>query len=287
MGKSRQRNGRKESSHLLPTARTRVADQLKTMVAAGRYRGFFTSRQLAVPGVSDHRKGLVTSFLCACGLLNRGGGRGVFRATPAARVIAEAWGRSESLGRRELAAVLEATWFAECVRQELERHGKCGAARAALAEHLRVSAGAPENRHREVQILISWLLEARLLRPLREGYLGWNGVAGAHEAAQAASRGRPKGEVAGADGSQGAVDSSEASLCGGALTPDRVSLVPSCALPAQTACSSGIRKLINFGPLGEVAAGPFYLRDLLQLSEEELLSLHRGLRLLAGVGVGS
>lgn len=263
-----QRKDRNKSSYRLPTARTRVADQLQTMLAAGRCRGVFTSRQLDVPGVSDHRKGLVTSFLCACGLLNRRGGRGVFRATPAARAIAEAWDRSESLGRHELAVVLEATWFAECARQELEKHGKYGAPRAALAEHLRLGARAPAARHREVQILISWLLEARLLRPLREGYLGWNGVAGAD------------------GGGQGAVDSG-ASLHEGPLTPDRVSLLPGCAMPSQTACSSDIRKLMKFVHLDEVAAGPFYLPDLLQLSEEQLLSLHRGLRRLAVNDVGS
>ncbi|WP_159028617.1 hypothetical protein [Kitasatospora sp. MY 5-36] len=141
------------------------------MLAAGRNPGVFTSRQLDVPGVSDHRKGLVTAFLRSCGLLVRGGGRGVFRATTAARRIARAWDLSEALGRRELAIVLGRSWFAEIARQELGEHPR---QRAALADRLLETARAPETRRGEVEILIMWLLEAQLLLPVSEESVVWN-----------------------------------------------------------------------------------------------------------------
>ncbi|WP_188270713.1 MULTISPECIES: hypothetical protein [unclassified Streptomyces] len=144
------------------------------MLAAGHHPDAFTSRQLEVPGVSDHRKGLVPAFLRSCGLLIRDGGRGVFRATPAARRIAEAWGRDVVLGRRELAVVLAPSWFAEVARQESKGHG---VKRSALASCLLIAANAPDTRRGEAAILIMWLLEAQLLQPVDEDCVCWNAEA--------------------------------------------------------------------------------------------------------------
>ena len=191
----------------LPTVRTRFVHQLMVMLAAGRHLGVFTSQQLEVPGVSNHRKGLVTGFLHSCGLLVRGGGRGIYRATPAARRIAEAWGRSETLGRRELAIVLERSWFADIARQEL---GQDGGQQVALVNRLLTAARAPETRRGEVEVLILWLLEARLLLPVREGYVSWNADAVAPvsaEAEQSAVAEELEEDLAGTnEGSQGVGD---------------------------------------------------------------------------------
>ncbi|WP_223776435.1 hypothetical protein [Streptomyces sp. 135] len=206
MSQPRQKRERSVLRYQLPTVRTRFADQVKVMLAAGCHTGVFTSRQLEVPGVSDHRKGLVTAFLHSCGLLARGGGRGIYRATPAARRIAEAWRISETRGRRELANVLHRTWFARIARQELGEHG---GQRAALANRLLAAARAPESRRGEVEILVMWLLEARLLLPVREGHVCWNADALAPvpaEATETGDRGAMEEDVAGANDGGPTVD---------------------------------------------------------------------------------
>ncbi|MEU6057331.1 hypothetical protein [Streptomyces sp. NPDC047097] len=336
-------------------------------LAVGRHTGVFTSRQLEVPGVSDHRKGLVIAFLHACGLLMRGGGRGVYRATPAARRIAEAWGRSEALGRRELAGLLDGTWFAGVVRKEL---GESAGQRATLVNRLLAFARAPETRRGEAEVLIMWLLEARLLLPVRDGYVRWNAAACAPVSAEAASADELKEDTTGAgDGEQrfnnalaikrpgaagqagaepfekeldshvtgtgqmtvveSVVDSipslapcvtdgrpdvvapfedrpstsahghfdttasgtgtTEDEMLDNERTPDAPTLdgrpaLQGDAIPPQTARSADAQsvratsQLTKLAHLGEIAGEPIMLHELLQLSEEELLSMYRGLR---------
>ncbi|MGW4890184.1 hypothetical protein [Streptomyces murinus] len=361
----------------LPTVRTRFVDQLKVMLAVGCHVGVFTSRQLEVPGVSDHRKGLVIGFLHSCGLLARRGGRGVYTATPAARRIAKAWERSETLGRRELAIALDSTWFAEIARQELrEQSGQ----RIALADRLLAAARAPETRRGEVEILIMWLLEARLLLPVSEGYVCWNADAHASMSPEAAETAEQKKDVAGADGDRSGVDdglvtnapgpsqqvrpectgtkpSSDTKRTGQKSAADPVvDSVPSPAprdqddrsgiassfegptpnplpkhphttvsragiaedemlegghapdaqpksdggsplrsdvIPPQAARSADTQsvqprsQLTELAHLGELASQPINLHDLLRLSEEELLSMYRGLRRFVDFAAGT
>ncbi|MFF5469235.1 hypothetical protein [Streptomyces achromogenes] len=363
----------------LPTVRTRLVDQLKVALAIGRHTGVFTSRQLEVPGVSDHRKGLVITFLHSCGLLVRGGGRGIYRATPAARRIAEAWERSEALGRRELAIVLGSTWFAGIAREELGEHG---GQRIALANRLLAAARAPEARRGEVEILIMWLLEARLLLPVREGYVRWNADAcaaptGSTETAVTAELkedaigttdseqvfddafvAKPSGTAQQVRPEPANITSVSQGASTGQLTPtdpfvdsapspakrdpddqpdtaapfegtppesvaeyprntvsragiaedemlDREDTpdVPSTpvggsalrgdAIPQQTDRSVGTQpaqptsQLSELAHLGELAGRPIMLHELLQLSEEELLAMYRGLRRFTEVTTGA
>ncbi|MFJ7127909.1 hypothetical protein [Streptomyces sp. NPDC098101] len=379
---SQPRKKREQSAlrHQLPTVRTRQPDQLKVALAVGRHMGVFTSRQLEVPGVSDHRKGLVIAFLHSCGLLMRGGGRGIYRATPAARRIAEAWERSETLGRRELAIVLDSTWFAAIARETLGEHG---GQRADLANRLLVAARAPEDRRGEVEILIMWLLEARLLVPVREGYVRWNAearVTASTEAADTATAVELKEDVTSAsDGEQifnhafaaessetahqvgpeaidpkrssHGADASRATATDPVVdsppnsaqcdpdsqsdtaasfeetpseplpdyphttvgragitedemldsedapdaqpTPDDGSLLRVDAIPPQAARSvdaqtaQPMSQLTELVHLGELAGRPIMLHELLQLSEEELLSMYRGLRRFVDVTTGA
>ncbi|MGW2791277.1 hypothetical protein ACWC9H_15295 [Streptomyces sp. NPDC001251] len=364
----------------LPTVRTRTVDQLKVALAVGCHMGVFTSRQLEVPGVSDHRKGLVIAFLHSCGLLVRGGGRGIYRATPVARKIAEAWGRSEALGRRELAIVLAGTWFGKTAREELGEHG---GQRVALANRLLAAARAPEDRRGEAEVLIMWLLEARLLVPLREGYVRWDSDAHAAPPTETAETAAPvelkedattvgdsEQHLDDASGDKlpgtsqqvelesantkpnshgaGASRMSAADLVTGSIpspaqrdpdvqpdtanppqgiAPERLPEYPSApvsragiaedemlgsedapdalpapddgsvlrgdAIPLQTARRVEGRpahppsQLTALAHLGELAGRPIMLRELLQLSEEELLSVHRGLRHFLDVTAGA
>ncbi|MFB6951524.1 hypothetical protein ACFCXP_18020 [Streptomyces niveus] len=373
MSHPRKKKDRSVMRHQLPTVRTRTADQLKVMLAVGLHLGVFTSRQLEVPGVSDHRKGLVIAFLHSCGLLVRGGGRGIYRATPAARRIAEAWARSETLGRRELAIVLDGSWFAEIAREELGEHS---GQRVALANRLLAAARAPETRRGEVEILIMWLLEARLLLPVREGYVRWN--ADAHtpvssDAAETAATGELKGDVVDPhDDPQGSghardakpqgtsqqvgpetastsddqetaadrvVDSvpaptprdpsdrpdtntsleghppspvpehpyttvSQAGIAEDEMlepgqgpdtqpTSDEGSPLGRDAIPPQAARNADIQsvlptpQLTELAHLGELVSRSIQLPELLQFSEDELLSMYRGLRRIVDVAAGS
>lgn len=378
MSQPRKKKEKSALRHQLPTLRTRQVDQLKVALAVGRHMGVFTSRQLEVPGVSDHRKGLVIAFLHSCGLLVRGGGRGIYRATPAARRIAEAWGHSEALGRRELAIVLVGTWFGKTAREELGEHG---GQRVALANRLLAAARAPEDRRGEAEVLIMWLLEARLLLPLREGYVLWNTDAHAApptEAAETAMAVELREDTTGAgDGEQhldnalgdklpgtskqvelesantkcsshgagasrmpatdpvadsilspaqrdpdGQSDTatpsegtapeplseyptvSRAGIAEDEMldsedapdawpTPDDGSVLRSDAIPPQTARSAGGQpshqpsQLTELAHLGELAGRPIMVHELLQLSEEELLSVYRGLRHFVDVTTGA
>ncbi|WP_156301902.1 hypothetical protein [Streptomyces sp. e14] len=382
---SQPRKNREKSAlrYQLPTVRTRPVDQLKVALAVGRHMGVFTSRQLEVPDVSDHRKGLVIAFLHSCGLLMRGGGRGVYRATPAARKIAEAWGRSETLGRRELAIVLGGTWFAKIAREELGNHA---GQRVALANRLLAAARAPESRRGEVEVLIMWLLEARLILPVRDGYVRWNAdahtavPAEAEKTAETATAGELKKDSPNAcDSDQGFDDTFAAKRPGTSQqarsestdtecsshsagtsrgtaadpsadaipspaqhvsdgrpdpaasfestspkplpehphttvsragiaedemfdsedtpdaqsTPDSGSLLRGDVIPSQTDRSAGAQsaqpasQLTELAHLGELAGQPIMLHELLQLSEEELLSMYRGLRRFVDVTTGA
>ncbi|MFJ7052193.1 hypothetical protein ACIQU7_10790 [Streptomyces albidoflavus] len=326
MSQQRKRRDRTVLRYQLPTVRTRLVDQLKVALAVGRHTGVFTSRQLEVPGVSDHRKGLVIAFLHSCGLLMRGGGRGVYRATPAARRMAEAWGRSEMLGRRELAIVLNSTWFAGIAREELGEHG---GQRVALANRLLAAARAPETRRGEVEILIMWLLEARLLLPAGEGFIRWNAdahAAGPTEVVETAMTVELKEDVTGASGDNqdGRTDStaplgstppeplheyphttvSRAGIAEDEMLdsedapdahamPDGGYILRGDAVPPQTTRSAGTQstqptsQLTELAHLGELASQPIMLHELLQLSEEELLSMYRGLRRFIDVTAGA
>ncbi|MGW1427217.1 hypothetical protein ACWD6K_01140 [Streptomyces sp. NPDC002431] len=380
MSQPRKKKEQSASRHQLPTVRTRTADQLQVALAVGRHMGVFTSRQLEVPGVSDHRKGLVIAFLHSCGLLVRGGGRGIYRATPAARKIAEAWGHSEALGRRELAILLASTWFGKIAREAL---GECGGQRVALANRLLAAARAPEDRRGEAEILIMWLLEARLLLPLREGYVRWNTDAHAAPPAKAAETAMavelkedardacdseqhlddssgdklpgtsqqvdpqsantecnshdagasrmlaadpvaasipgptqpdPNGQPDTATLSEGTAPESlpectsttvsRAGIAENEMlnsqdasdawpTPDDASALQGEVIPLQTARSVGGQpahpssQLAELAHLGELAGRPIMLHELLQLSEEELLSVYRGLRHFVDVTTGA
>ncbi|MFJ9568703.1 hypothetical protein [Streptomyces bacillaris] len=380
MSQPRKKKEQSALRHQLPTVRTRTVDQLKVALAVGRQTGVFTSRQLEVPGVSDHRKGLVIAFLHSCGLLMRGGGRGIYRATPAARRIAEAWGRSEAHGRRELAIVLAGTWFGKTAHEELGEHG---GQRVALANRLLAAARAPEDRRGEAEILIMWLLEARLLLPLREGYVRWNVDAHAAPSTEAAetamavelkedatgagdseqhlddalddkipgtsqqvepesanakcsSHGADASRMPAADPVAGCVPSpaqrdpdgrpdtatpsegtaaeplpehtattvSRAGIAEDEMlnsedapdarpTPEDASALRGDAIPLQTARSVGSQsahspsQLTELAHLGKLAGRPIMLHELLQLSEEELLSVYRGLRHFVDVTTGA
>ncbi|MES9556464.1 MULTISPECIES: hypothetical protein [unclassified Streptomyces] len=377
MSQPRKKRDQSALRYQLPTVRTLLKDQLKVALAVGQHTGVFTSRQLEVPGVSDHRKGLVISFLHSCGLLVRGGGRGIYRATPAARRVAEAWEISETLGRRELATVLGGTWFAGIARAELGEHD---GERIVLANRLLAAARAPEARRGEVEILIMWLLEARLLLPTREGHVRWNAdayAAAPAEPAETTTAGELKEAATGTgDDKQGfdeasiakrsrasqqvGLDSSNikcssegaaasqvtakdpcvastlspaprdrddqpdtaasfegtppkplpeyprttASRAGIAedempdredsptaqSTPDGGSLWRDDAIPPQTPRSVGAQptsQLTELAHLGKLTGQPIMLHELLQLSEEELLSMYRGLRRFAEVATGA
>ncbi|MGW5103505.1 hypothetical protein [Streptomyces sp. NPDC004100] len=380
MSQPQKRADRHVLRYQLPTVRTRLPDQLDVALAVGRHTGVFTSRQLEVPGVSDHRKGLVIGFLHSCGMLMRGGGRGVYRATPAARRMAEAWGRSETFGRRELAIVLDSTWFAGIAREELGEHG---GQRVALANRLLAAARAPETRRGEVEILIMWLLEARLILPVHEGYVRWNADASVavstEESEPAMTATREESVTRAGDRQQGCDDASVTKLPGTSQqvgpelshlkrgphtagtdqttaadlavdsaqnvarrdpnsrpdttlsfegtsvpplsehphaaasrariaedemldsddasdatpTQDGGSTLRGDAIPPQTPRSAGApsaqptSQLTELAHLGDLAGQPIMLHELLRLSEEELLSMYRGLRRFIDVSAGA
>ncbi|MFD3951413.1 hypothetical protein ACFWRC_15485 [Streptomyces albidoflavus] len=76
-------------------------------------------------------------------------------------------------------------------------------------------------------------------------------------------------------------------------TPDGGYILRGDAVPPQTTRSAGTQstqttsQLTELAHLGELASQPIMLHELLQLSEEELLSMYRGLRRFIDVTAGA
>ncbi|MFC1431007.1 hypothetical protein ACEZDB_10120 [Streptacidiphilus sp. N1-3] len=280
----------------------KMSDQMAVMLAACGHKAAFTSRQIAEAlGLAHERTGLVMGFLVACGFVTKVSGKGIYLANPRGARVAAAWERDESLGRVELARNLAKTWFAGATNKALE--GEVGT-RTKVMNRLMGVAKAPEARRAEVELLIEWLLEARLLLPgAEEGYVRWNALAidpihttPTPQAEQEAhlfedteeetdtdpEAGHPSADepTAGdradeeppqptADGEPSAEKQDQAHIPH-QRHPDPVSTVP--ASP-----------LTGLAQLAELVARPVQLPELLCLTEDQLLELHRSLRAFASV----
>lgn len=219
-------------NRILPSARVRTSDQMKVLLVAGRTDGPFVCRQIEVPGVSDHRKGLAMGFLVSCGFLVRLRGRGIYRPGPAARDVAEVWELDTAAGRRVLAGVLSKMWFAEVASDVLQRAE--GTSRVGLADYLVTEAGATASRRQEGARLVEWLEHAGLVVPAGGDRLQW-------------------------------AQSTVAAPIG---------------VAQHSGLGSVIRALSLAGDWAELASRSSTVGDLLRLSEQEVLDLHRGLRSL-------
>ncbi|WP_042401380.1 hypothetical protein [Streptacidiphilus carbonis] len=290
----------------LPTIRVKMPDQIVIMRAACGQKVAFTSRQIAdAVGIAHERTGLVMGFLVSCGLLTKVSGHGIYLVNPRGARVATAWSQDESLGRVELARNLGKSWFARATLKALE--GDSGT-RTKVMNRLMGVAKAPEVRRAEVDLLIEWLLEARLLLPSsEEGYVHWNeqaldpihhtptpqaqqapqetplfeDVESETEASPEAVR-TPPGEptaddwVKESEPSQPKADEeSKADGEAEAYIPPQREPHPEATAPTS--------QLSGLAQLAELATKPIRLPELIRLTEDELLALHRSLRSFATV----
>ncbi|MFF4379151.1 hypothetical protein [Kitasatospora sp. NPDC001547] len=286
----------------LPTIRVKMYDQIAIMRASCEQKAAFASRQIAeIVDVAHERTGLVMGFLVAAGLLTKVSGHGIYLANPRGARVAAAWRHDELLGRVELARNLNKTWYARATYKALE--GGSGT-RIKVMNRLMGIAQAPEVRRAEVELLIEWLLEARLLVPgAEEGYIQWNAQAldphhvtptmqaeqevplfddVAAETDTGPDIGQtPPGEPP-ADKPTDAGSSQPEADAEATAEHDAEAHIPRQRQPDPEPPAPA-SPLIGLAHLAELTARPFQLHELLSLTEDELVTLHRSLRSFAAV----
>ncbi|UXY20390.1 hypothetical protein N8I84_17940 [Streptomyces cynarae] len=206
------------------------------------------------------------SFLRACGLVERAGGRSVHRPTAAADRVARAREESEEKGLQTLRDTWRGSWFAQGTRSRLAQGP---ALRIGLVSKLLTLARAGETHHRHMEVLVDLMVAVGMLIPEDDGYLSW------YEH-RAVPRSRTTARTAHADRSP------SPDLGVHADCPDEDSALEG-FLPAPRSESGHSLDQNPHRDLMGLLSPPILLADLARLSAEDVVALHRHICGLAAI----
>ncbi len=209
-------------------------------------------------GVPASRASLAMRFLVANGLAQRAPGRGMYRATDAAVALASKWDSSEAQGRAALGRLWHATWFATAARTRLTSGpGPC--LRVSLVAHLMDRAHVDKLRRGGAEALVDIMIAIGLVHSEAVGYLSWTDASAPRGRGPGAEIPTQRAHPPTAPGPTADTPSQESAAAPGAHAEppyDRQA-------PTQD--------------LAALMTRTFRIADLAQLTEREVITLHRSL----------
>ncbi|WP_138906031.1 hypothetical protein [Streptomyces chryseus] len=276
----------------------RADEQLRVIRAACASTDLFVNavRLGAATGLEEKKCGLVPTFMFKTGLLEPAGGHfSRFRPTNKARSVAAAWEKGEEAGLQALRSAWKGQWFARAMR---ERLGYGPVPRDGLVARLLTSAHAERHRMRQAEILLDLMVAIGMVVPDGDGFMSWH-EGPCHRGADQPGEHRKTPLSLEADPSSEPSEGSAAVLTEDVhrdteaathtLAAGEEADAPKAAIPrprrrvaveAHTEAVTG-----SYADLDLLAllCPPVLLADLVRLSQDELLELHKHLRGLAAL----